>query len=546
MYLAKLDRIFPSSIPAAVKSSSALVGRDPAPARSAGDLGQGPRHAVEKSADARYTRSSSGGGAWDFRRELPDKWQISYRDLRFIVHPTGFKHTGLFPEQAANWDFMMSAIQNAGRPISVLNLFGYTGGATVACAAAGARVCHVDAAKGMVAWAKDNAAASGLREAPIRYIVDDCEKFVAREIGARQPLRRHRHGSAELRARARAARSGGWRTRSRRFSALCAQVLTARPLFFIFRNAYTTGLQPAVLSNLLDHRAQKLQWPRGGAGSLPADRTGAWYRPCGAAGRSRREVTPMVPAIYEDNHLLIVQKPQNMPAQADASGDPDLLYGFEGLCQGKIQQARGRIPRARRIASTVRRAGVMAFARTSKAAARLSAQLQDAADVADVSCRGRGRDPGRRRALRLAFDKDERSNTSRVVSEGNGGREARAAFVSRARRLRRQYARRSPSGHGALAPDPRGVRPRGASARLRSKVQSKRRTRRPRALGVEAVARAPDEKRADDIHLPAARLRAVERVCEVPLIGAAVSTLENRTERFVLRTVRFLFICKLQ
>ena len=235
-----------------------------------------------KSADARYTRSSSGGGAWDFRRELPDKWQISYRDLRFIVHPTGFKHTGLFPEQAANWDFMMSAIQNAGRPISVLNLFGYTGGATVACAAAGARVCHVDAAKGMVAWAKDNAAASGLREAPIRYIVDDCEKFVAREI-----RRGNRYDAIVMDPPSYGRGPGGevWRLEDKiaPLLALCAQVLTDRPLFFIL-NAYTTGLQPAVLSNLLTIALKNCNGRvEAQEVCLPTER--GLVLPCGAAGR---------------------------------------------------------------------------------------------------------------------------------------------------------------------------------------------------------------------------------------------------------------------
>ena len=235
-----------------------------------------------KSAVARYTRSSSGGGAWDFRRELPDKWQISYRDLRFIVHPTGFKHTGLFPEQAANWDFMMSAIQNAGRPISVLNLFGYTGGATVACAAAGARVCHVDAAKGMVAWAKDNAAASGLREAPIRYIVDDCEKFVAREI-----RRGNRYDAIVMDPPSYGRGPGGevWRLEDKiaPLLALCAQVLTDRPLFFIL-NAYTTGLQPAVLSNLLTIALKNYNGRvEAQEVCLPTER--GLVLPCGAAGR---------------------------------------------------------------------------------------------------------------------------------------------------------------------------------------------------------------------------------------------------------------------
>ena len=131
--------------------------------------------------DGRYFRSSTGGGHWD-KGKLPAQWQIRYRNLTFQVKPMNFKHTGIFPEQAVNWDFAMEAIRRAGRPISVLNLFGYTGAASVACAAAGASVCHVDAAKGMVAWGKENAKLSGLESAPIRWIVDDCGKFVEREI----------------------------------------------------------------------------------------------------------------------------------------------------------------------------------------------------------------------------------------------------------------------------------------------------------------------------------------------------------------------------
>ena len=131
--------------------------------------------------DARYARSSTGGGHWS-AHHLPEHWCIRYRELTFQVKPMNFKHTGVFPEQAANWDFIDDQIHRAGRPVSVLNLFAYTGGATLAAAAAGASVCHVDAAKGMVAWARENAAASGLSGAPIRWIIDDCAKFVEREI----------------------------------------------------------------------------------------------------------------------------------------------------------------------------------------------------------------------------------------------------------------------------------------------------------------------------------------------------------------------------
>ena len=135
-----------------------------------------------KNADAVYHRSQRGGGEWEYKKKLPESWTVSYRELSFNIRPTGFKHTGLFPEQAVNWDLMDGLIKNAGRPINVLNMFAYTGGATLACAAAGASVCHVDASKGMVQWARENAAKSGLSDKPVRWIVDDCEKFVEREI----------------------------------------------------------------------------------------------------------------------------------------------------------------------------------------------------------------------------------------------------------------------------------------------------------------------------------------------------------------------------
>ena len=138
-------------------------------------------HRGWKANAGRYARSSTGGGQWQ-NKSMPERWTVSYRDLTFNIKPMNFKHTGLFPEQAANWDFARDQIRRAGRPVSVLNLFAYTGGATVACAAAGASVCHVDAAKGMVQWARENAKSSGLEQAPIRWIVDDCAKFVEREI----------------------------------------------------------------------------------------------------------------------------------------------------------------------------------------------------------------------------------------------------------------------------------------------------------------------------------------------------------------------------
>lgn len=198
---------------------------------------------------ARYVRSETGGGRWSGRERLPESWKIRYKDYTFLVRPTGFKHTGLFPEQAANWDWMADKIQNAKRPVSILNLFAYTGGATVACAKAGASVCHVDAAKGMVQWAKENAQLSGLSEAPIRYIVDDVLKFVQREI-----RRGHTYDGIVMDPPSYGRGPDGqvWKLETEIYPLLktCMQVLSDQPLFFVL-NAYTTGLQPAVLRNLV-------------------------------------------------------------------------------------------------------------------------------------------------------------------------------------------------------------------------------------------------------------------------------------------------------
>lgn len=195
--------------------------------------------------DARYKRSETGGGSWD-KGKLPENWKIRYGELTFNVKPMNFKHTGLFPEQACNWDYAMSKIRGAGRDIKVLNLFAYTGAATVACAKAGASVCHVDAAKGMVAWAKENAAASGLKDAPIRWIVDDCVKFIEREI-----RRGNRYDAIIADPPSYGRGPGGeiWKLEQNLwpFVSLCADVLSDNPLFVII-NSYTTGLAPTVLT----------------------------------------------------------------------------------------------------------------------------------------------------------------------------------------------------------------------------------------------------------------------------------------------------------
>ena len=236
-----------------------------------------------RSAQGRYHRSSSGGGHWE-KEKLPESWQVKYKDLTFQVKPMNFKHTGLFPEQAVNWDFAREKIERAGRPVRVLNLFAYTGGATVACAASGAQVCHCDAAKGMVSWAKENARVSGLENAPIRWIVDDCAKFVEREI------RRGRTYDAIIMDPPSYGRGPGgevWKLEDNLFPfvRLCTQVLSERPLFVII-NSYTTGLAPSVLGYLLSLLVKekfggRVTWDELG---LPVTETGLAL-PCGATGR---------------------------------------------------------------------------------------------------------------------------------------------------------------------------------------------------------------------------------------------------------------------
>ena len=236
-----------------------------------------------RTANARYSRSSTGGGHWD-KNKLPENWPIAYKNLRFQVKPMNFKHTGLFPEQAANWDFAMDQIRRAGRPIRVLNLFAYTGGATVACAAAGASVCHVDAARGMVSWARENARSSHLEDAPIRWIVDDCAKFVEREI------RRGRRYDAIIMdppSYGRGPSGEVWRLEENLypFVELVSGVLSDDPLFIVL-NSYTTGLAPSVLTYILETLISK----RFGGHTvsdelgLPVTQSGL-VLPCGATGR---------------------------------------------------------------------------------------------------------------------------------------------------------------------------------------------------------------------------------------------------------------------
>ena len=241
------------------------------------------RHPAWQKADGVYRRSRSGGGGW-VKNDLPQSWNITYGDLKFVLRPMGFKHTGLFPEQAANWDWFGGLIRQANRPIKVLNLFAYTGGATVAAAKAGASVVHVDAAKGMVAQAKENAALSGLSDAPIRYIVDDCKKFVEREI-----RRGNRYDGIIMDPPSYGRGPGGevWKLEESidELISLTSQLLSREPLFFLV-NSYTTGLSPMTMSYLMELKiCQRFGGKiESGELGLRVTQTGV-YLPCGASSR---------------------------------------------------------------------------------------------------------------------------------------------------------------------------------------------------------------------------------------------------------------------
>jgi len=201
-------------------------------------------------AHAVYHRSSKGGGEWEYRKKFPAEWNIKYDNMIFKVTPTGFKHTGIFPEQATNWDEYAKMIAKEGRELNILNLFGYTGGATLACAAAGAKVCHVDASKGVVAWGKENAQLSGLSDKPIRWIVDDCIKFVQREI-----RRGNKYDGIIMDPPSYGRGPNGevWKLEDNIFQLLelCSQILSDDPLF-VAVNSYTTGVSPSVMEYMLD------------------------------------------------------------------------------------------------------------------------------------------------------------------------------------------------------------------------------------------------------------------------------------------------------
>lgn len=244
----------------------------------------------ECAADAHYHRAKTGGGAWEFCRPLPEKWDLHYKDLTFVVRPTGFKHTGLFPEQAVNWDYMRGLIEGArqsGREVKVLNLFAYTGGATVAAAKAGAFVCHVDASKGMVAKARQNASLSGIASDRIRYIVDDCFKFVAREV-----RRGSRYDAVILDppSYGRGPNGEKWLIEENLdgLVRLITQVLSDDPLFVIL-NSYTTGLSPSTCGFILDNNITRRFGGHTESGELGLRLAeNGFCLPCGAASRWAR------------------------------------------------------------------------------------------------------------------------------------------------------------------------------------------------------------------------------------------------------------------
>lgn len=237
-----------------------------------------------KKADAKYSRSNTGGGAWNYNKKLPSAWQVKYKDLVFNIKPMGFKHTGLFPEQAVNWDWMINKIKSEKREIKVLNLFAYTGGATVACASAGASVCHVDSSKGMTTWAKENIESSGLKDKPVRFIVDDVVKFVNREI------RRGNKYDAVIMdppSYGRGAKGEVWQFENNIYDLveLCTNVLSDNPLFFLI-NSYTTGISSKVLEDILNLTVAKKYKGKLESGEIgiPMENS-SLVLPCGIYGR---------------------------------------------------------------------------------------------------------------------------------------------------------------------------------------------------------------------------------------------------------------------
>ncbi|KAI4453711.1 soleucyl-trna synthetase [Holotrichia oblita] len=326
-----------------------------------------------KGLHAKYSRHSSGGGAWKVQKKFPDSWNIAYEDFVFEIKPMGFKHTGLFPEQAVNWDQMTSLIKNAGRQIKVLNLFAYTGGATVACAKAGAHVTHVDAAKGMVERAKVNCELSKVSNNNVRYIIDDCVKFVGREI-----KRGVLYDAIIMDPPSYGRGPGGevWKIEDSIYDLvmLTKGVLSDNPLFYLI-NSYTTGLQASVIDNIVSIAMSEFGGTHSGYEVLLPTSEKGIVLPCGnsALWQAEKEKNNTL-GHSTDNHVLVVVKPQNIPTQADSSGDKDLLTMLKEYRKTKENKPGeafvGLVHRLDRPTG-----GVMVFAKTSKAAARLSDQI---------------------------------------------------------------------------------------------------------------------------------------------------------------------------
>ena len=240
-----------------------------------------------KEINGEYHRSKTGGGSWEFKKKMPNQWQIHYKNLTFNIKPMGFKHTGLFPEQAVNWDWMINKIKNEkknNREIKVLNLFAYTGGATVACLSAGASVCHVDSSKGMTTWAKENVISSGLEKRPVRYIIDDVVKFVNREI------RRGNKYDAIIMdppSYGRGAKGEVWQFENNIYDLveLCTEILSDKPIFFLI-NSYTTGISSQVLKNILELTVERKHKGKIEAGEIGLSMENSkLLLPCGIYGR---------------------------------------------------------------------------------------------------------------------------------------------------------------------------------------------------------------------------------------------------------------------
>ena len=248
----------------------------------------GRRHPLWRKANARYNRSQSGGGHWELLGKLPDRWEIAYGDLKFNIKTMGFKHTGLFPEQAANWDLVREMIESSDRPLKVLNLFAYTGGATVAALKSGAHVTHVDASKGMVQWAKENAVSSGVADAPVRWLVDDCIKFVQREI-----RRGNKYDIIIMDPPSYGRGPGGevWKLEDEvyGFVELCEQLLSDNAVSILI-NSYTTGLSPSVMEYILGSTVVPKHggFVSGSELGLKATRSGMPL-PCGATAIWRKQ-----------------------------------------------------------------------------------------------------------------------------------------------------------------------------------------------------------------------------------------------------------------